>query len=115
LELGLVDKIGTLEDAIAFVAEQAKLKDYAVRVVPEPKNAIEKLLEELSGDTEEGQGLDARLTRAASQPSLLELAMPHLQHLDPERLALVKQALLRLELIRQEGVVLMMPEFMIGR
>jgi protease-4 len=116
VELGLVDKMGTLEDAIKFVAGEAKLTDYDVRVVPEPKNALEKLIEELGGDSDEGQGLDAR-TRflAAGQPSLLELAMPYLKHLDPERLALVKQALLRLELIRQEGAVLMMPEFMIGR
>ena len=48
LDLGLVDKIGTLEDAIQHVAEQAKLKDYEVRVYPEPKNFMEVLLEELS-------------------------------------------------------------------
>ena len=34
LELGLVDRLGTLHDAIAFVAEQAKLTDYDVRVIP---------------------------------------------------------------------------------
>jgi protease IV len=42
LELGLVDKIGTLLDAIQYVAAQAKLSDYDVRVVPEPKNFIEQ-------------------------------------------------------------------------
>jgi protease-4 len=113
LELGLVDRLGTLEDAIAYVAKQAKLDDYDVRVVPEPKNFLEKLMEELGGDKEEGKGLDARA--AAGGPSLLELAMPYLKHLDPERMALVKQALRRLELIQQEGAVLMMPEFAIGR
>ena len=50
LELGLVDKIGTLQDAIHHVAEKAKLKDYEVRVVPEPKNFLELLVEELSGE-----------------------------------------------------------------
>jgi protease-4 len=109
LELGLVDKLGTLEDAIAFVAKEAKLTDYDVRVVPKPKDFLEKLLEELSGEKEEGKGLDARL------PSLLDLAMPHIKHLDPQRLGAVKQALGRLELIRREGAVLMMPEFILGR
>ncbi len=109
LELGLVDRIGTLEDAIQYIAKEAKLTDYDVRVVPQPKNFLETLLEELTGEKEEGKGLDARV------PSLLDLAMPYLKHLDPQRLAAVKQALWRLELIRKEGVVLMMPEFILGR
>src|SRR5262249_42540420 len=32
LDLGLVDKIGTLNDAIKYVAGEAKVKDYDVRV-----------------------------------------------------------------------------------
>jgi protease-4 len=116
LELGLVDRLGTLEDAIQYIAKEAKLEDYDVRVVPEPKNFLEKLLEELGDEKEEGKGLDARArASAASQPSLLELALPYLKHLDPQRVALVMQALRRLELIQQEGPVLMMPEFAIGR
>jgi protease-4 len=116
LELGLVDKIGTLEDAVAYVAKEAKLEDYDVRVVPEPKNFLEKLMEELAGDKEEGKGLDVRSRlNATSQLSLLELAMPYLKQLDPQRVAAIKQALRRLELIQQEGAVLMMPEFSIRR
>ena len=34
LDLGLVDRIGTLHDAIAFAADQASVKDYDVRTVP---------------------------------------------------------------------------------
>src|SRR5438046_7701613 len=44
LELGLVDRIGTLKDAIGYVAGEANLTDYDVRVVPEPKNLIEQIL-----------------------------------------------------------------------
>jgi protease-4 len=116
LDLGLVDKLGTLEDAIAHVAKEAKITDYDVRVVPEPRGFLEKLLEELSGEKEEGKGLDA-FSAAAVRPSasLVDLALPHLKGLDPQRLAAVKQALRRLELIRQEGAVLMMPEITLGR
>src|SRR5262249_44754120 len=49
LELGLVDKIGTLQDAIKHVAAEAKLSDFEVRVVPEPKSLFERLLEEAAG------------------------------------------------------------------
>jgi protease-4 len=113
LELGLVDKLGTLEDAIQYVAAQAKIHDYDVRVVPEPKNFIEQLMEELSGGKEDsGKRLEATTGRGTS---LVELALPYLRHLDPQRVALVKMALQRLEMVQQEGAVLMMPEIRIGQ
>src|SRR5262249_7012733 len=49
LELGLVDKLGSLDDAIKHIAGVAKLSTYEVRVVPEPKNFIEKIIEEALG------------------------------------------------------------------
>jgi protease-4 len=117
LDLGLVDKIGTLEDAIDFIAAQAKVKDYEVRVVPPAKSFIEELLEEAGGDKEEGKGLDALARRGLGtrSASLLDLAMPYLKHLDPDRVRVIKTALGRLQLVQQEGVVLMMPELGLGR
>jgi protease-4 len=103
LELGLVDKIGTLQDAVAFVADQAKLSaDYDVRIVPKPKNFVEKILEEASGGN-----IDPKHVATGS---LLDLAMPMLQGMDPQRVALVKLALQRLQLMQNEGVIVMMPE-----
>src|SRR5438046_1570576 len=58
LELGLVDKIGTLQDAIKHVAKQADLSDYEVRVVPEPKNIFEQLMEATGGGKEDKHHLD---------------------------------------------------------
>ncbi|HTU19579.1 MAG TPA: signal peptide peptidase SppA [Gemmataceae bacterium] len=118
LDLGLVDKIGTLRDAIDYVAAEAKLKDYDVRIVPEPKNALERLLEEAAGEQEEKPGLDAggpRRPLARRSGSLVARAMPYLRDLDPERVALIVRALERLQLMQQEGAVLMMPELNIGR
>ncbi len=118
LELGLVDKIGTLRDALDFVAAQAKIKDYEVRVVPAPKNFLERILEEATGAAEDKPGLDAvgpRLPAAGRQPSLVELAMPHLRHMDPQRVRLIVRALERLQLMQQEGAILMMPEISAGR
>jgi protease-4 len=110
LELGLVDKIGTLRDATDFVAAQAKLKSYDVRVVPEPKSFIERLLEEATGAQDDKPGLDV-----AARGSLVQLALPHLRHLDAGRVALVVRALERLQLLQQEGVIVMMPELGVGR
>jgi protease-4 len=118
LELGLVDKIGTLSDAITHIAGEAKVKDYEVRVVPEPKNLVEKILEEAMGTKDEKPGLEMsglRLPTAVPTASLVELALPYLKHLDPERVRLIVSALERLQLVQQEGVILMMPEMRIGR
>ena len=57
LELGLVDRLGTLHDAIKYVAEQAKLTDYELRVIPKPKNFLEQLMEDGS-DNDGRKGLD---------------------------------------------------------
>jgi protease-4 len=117
LELGLVDRIGTLRDAIAHVAGLAKLADYDVRVIPAPKNFLEQLVEDASGSRDTGPGIGmAVLPPLAGAPaSLVDLAMPYLRHLDPQRVAAVKMALQRLQLIQREGVLLMMPEIAFPR
>jgi protease-4 len=111
LELGLVDKMGGLRDAVEHVAAQAKIKDYDIRVLPEAKPFLERLMEEATGEHEDKPGLDAR----ARSASLVDLAMPYIRHLDPERVRLIRAALQRMQLLQQEGVILMMPEMRIGR
>ncbi|HWX18351.1 MAG TPA: signal peptide peptidase SppA [Candidatus Binatia bacterium] len=106
LDLGLVDRLGTMSDAVAFAAEQAKIKDYDVRVVPEPKNFLEQLMEQLSGGKDE----TGHVGLAADGGSLFKLAAPWLQNLDPQRIAAVASVLSRLEILQREGVVLSMPE-----
>ena len=116
LELGLVDRIGALPDAIAHVAGQAKLTDYDVRVVPAPKNFLEQLIEDASGAGDDAPGLDIRSKAIAAGPgSLVDLAMPLLRHLDPHRVAAVTDALRHLQLLQRESVLLMMPETAIPR
>jgi protease-4 len=118
LDLGLVDKIGTLQDAIAYIAGEAKLTDYEVRVVPEPKNFMEQLIEDMTGGSkDDSPSLDVETRRRALHPrlSLVDLALPHLQYLDPDRVKAVKVALERLQLLNQEGVIMMMPEILFSK
>jgi protease-4 len=108
LELGLVDRIGTLNDAVAFIAKEAKLPEgYEVRPVPEPKKFLEQLMEQSGGGEKDNHSLAS--LRAAT-PSIQQLALPYLQSLDPQRVITIRRALFRLDLIQKEGVVLMMPE-----
>jgi protease-4 len=108
LELGLVDRLGTMSDAVAFAAEQAKVTDYAIRVVPEPKNFLEQLSEQFSGGKDE----PGHIATGMAESSLFNLAAPYLQNLDPERTAAVASVLRRLEILQKEGMALTMPEIL---
>ena len=94
----------TSSDAIA--AFRAALIVFLSKVRP--------LLEETSGGKEEKHEIGTRLTRPTKQPSLVELALPHFQHLDPQRVRCIRAALQKLELLQQEGVMLTMPDLLIS-
>ncbi len=50
LELGLVDQIGGLDDAIKFTAGRAGVSDYEIRVIPEPPNIFQLFMDPQSND-----------------------------------------------------------------
>jgi protease-4 len=115
LELGLIDRIGSLSDAIRLAADQAGLKDkeYDVRVVPRPKSILELLMSDLAGDdADEGQ-IQSALTgwRTAS---LWQVAAPALHALQPRQADAVRRILVQLEILQREQVSLAMPEMVIG-
>ncbi len=114
LELGLVDKIGGLEDAIAFAAEQARIEDYDVRVVPRPKNFMEVLFGDLSGKNNDTDSISLKEIAAARSTSLLDAALPLLEGIDPRRVNAVRNVLRQLNTLEQERVILAMPEIVVG-
>ena len=130
-ELGLVDEIGGLADAVAFAAKKAGIDEYEVRVVPEPRNPIQRLLEEMSGTGERSSDLSVRAgatpTSGLSSPSLgsadslsvfspsLGAVLPLLEALDPVHAAAVQRSLLCVDLLRTEGVLAVMPAQIVVR
>jgi len=114
LELGLVDQIGGFDEAVQFAAKEAKLEEgeYDVRVLPRPKNPMEQLFGDLTdGDEDDGRiSLSAGLRSLQSEGAIWQSVLPLLEGVDPQRTEAVKTAILRLELLQQEGAVLMMPE-----
>jgi len=50
IRLGLADKIGGLEDAIAEAAKMAGMKEFKVRKYPEPKSILEYFMDKASSD-----------------------------------------------------------------
>ena len=49
LEIGLVDELGNLDDAISAAAEIASLKSYSVKKFPRYKSGFERFMEDLEG------------------------------------------------------------------
>ncbi len=49
IQNGLVDEIGGLDEAIAYAAKKANLKDYRVKLYPEEKSLGQKIADALSG------------------------------------------------------------------
>ncbi len=113
LELGLVDKIGTLSDAIAFAAASAKVTDYDLRMLPTPTNFLESLLGDISGQKKDEQYLTMPATALPGLGSapLSDMLLPLLKTLDPQRADLVRQAFVQLQILNSERVSLTMPIF----
>ncbi len=110
LELGLVDYLGGLEQAIVCAAEKASITEYDIVGLPEAKDFITQLMDELSGTAERPSDVSLAMTSTfpslmGTQNGLLDL----LQKVEPKRAQVFIQALHRLELMRQENVIMMMP------
>lgn len=101
LELGLVDELGTLDDAVDYLVAELKLEDYEVRTFPRAQNMFEALFEDLAPQKEKN---DKRLS--AGLWSSLE---PTFKQLDPERVRMVQEALLQLDFLAEERAMLTIP------
>ena len=121
LEIGLIDEIGTLKDAIEFAAADAKTKDYELQVLPRPTNPLETLFGDMAAGSPKKDenkhlelpggdaiGIKSAAPAVESDP-LVKQVLPLLQGLDPQRTKLVLQALQHLDQVQQERAVLAMP------
>ena len=49
IDLGLIDVLGGMEDAITIAADMANLESYRITKLPIEKNPFEKIIEDLGG------------------------------------------------------------------
>jgi protease IV len=121
LELGLVDEIGGLDDALYYAADLVDLDDFDVKVVPEVLDFGEALLQELFGTGENPRDMSinplskinsAERIRTAfeQQASKSSLAKSITQKFDPERSRAIFHFLQSAELINMQGNAAVMPE-----
>ena len=76
LRLGLVDELGSMNDAIAKAAELANLEDYQLVYYPEKKDPMEELIK-LFDDATKEERIIAKLRQLCSRPRILAL-MPEI-------------------------------------
>ncbi|UCF16001.1 MAG: S49 family peptidase, partial [Phycisphaerales bacterium] len=110
LELGLVDEIGGLHEAVKYAAAKVSLDDYDVRIIPEPKDFITEMIQRYSGagDRPTDISMADAATVLAGHPTLARL-FDVLRRTEPRRARVLYQALQRIELIGAETVITMMP------
>jgi len=114
-QLGLVDDLGNFDQAVAKAAEIAAISDYELRVLPKPKNFFDMIREGMGGEeTDRVQVTSAGSDLFAKGSPLLDVVLPLLKTLDPQRAQALIQGLTRLQLLHSEQIILMPPtEFMI--
>ena len=109
-ELGLVDQIGGLKDAIAEAGRLAELEDgFDVRVVPHPKNFMEMLMSDLTGGNDSDDGHLHLDVKSLMLQQLQSDALSMLATIDPSRASAIRQAMLQLHILQKERVSLTMP------
>jgi protease-4 len=110
LDLGLVDEIGGLHEAIKYAAAKVSLEEYDVRIIPEPKDFITEMMQRYSGEGDRPTDISMAdaATVLAGHPTLAPL-FDVLRRTEPQRARALYQALQRIELIRAETVITMMP------
>jgi len=111
LEIGLIDEIGGLHEAVDYAADAANLDDPDVRLVPEPKSGLEELFAKPNKRKDDeiirastSPGASARLHAALLSSGLTE-ALP-----EPAKAA-VSRLISRVAAFQKTQILLISPDF----
>lgn len=113
LKVGLIDKIGGLQDAITHIAKLAELDEPAVYLLPEPSAPFSGLFSSPPAADEDGEFIRAA-SKAPAPGSLLREFLsfnPAFRILDPFKQAALLETAIRLEAFQQTRILLLAPEF----
>lgn len=111
LELGLVDRLGGLNDALDFAARKAGLgPDYEVRIVPRPSDLAQfvHVMRKLSGKDRKDE-FEIRLQAQLQGAPLLRGVLPVLRELAPQQVDDLLHHLHGLRILHRERVGCFMP------
>lgn len=111
LEIGLVDRLGGLQDAIAHVAKEAGLENPKAHLLPEPSDPFSGLFAS-PADPDENEEFIRGANPAGPSTHLREFLQinPAYQALDASKRNALRQLADRLEAFQQEHFLLLAPE-----
>lgn len=109
LKVGLVDEIGGLHEAIAYVTAEAKLEAPEVKLVPEPKSQFEGLFTPPT-KKDDDEIIRAGVARSNGKLQALMTASGLLETLPPETKAQISRLISRMESYRDSKVLLLGPD-----
>lgn len=101
LELGLVDKLGGMTEAVYLAAEKAGIKSYEIRVVPKPKSVFESLFDDLMSSVDAEADV-LSMNAGAILPRGHDRATASIRKI-------VSRALLRIHLLQNHSVLTVLP------
>jgi protease-4 len=113
LDIGLIDKIGGLEDAIKFAAQRAGLGEYEIRVIPEPPGLFD--LFKHKGDEDGYADVTVAPRPTFMQVPPFDTMTSTLLRVDPLRVQAMVRSLQRIDLLLAESVITMMPDELLIR
>jgi len=113
LDIGLIDKIGGLEDAIKFAAQRAGLGEYEIRIIPEPPGLFDLFKHHADEDGYADVTVAPRATLMRVPP--FDTMLSTLSRVDPLRVQAMVRSLQRIDLLLAESVITMMPEELLIR
>ena len=112
LQLGLVDQLGGFTDAIKYVAAEAEVSDYELRVFPRPKSLMDVLGEMFGGKEKEDKFVIEENRRVGDrfvrQPTIAAM-LDGVRAVDPQKARVMHNFLIQLEQLSTERVLLVGP------
>lgn len=112
LELGLVDEIGGLYEAVSHVAVQAGLDHNELLLLPEPQDPFSALFAPPAADRENDEFIRmSQPPTAASELQSYLASQPFVRVLDDSKRAALAEFVSRLEAFQNERVLLLAPHF----
>ncbi len=126
MKKGLVDQLGGLNEAVAFAADRAEIKDYTIRVLPKPKTLFDYINEALGIDDDNDASASVGMggvPRTACPPAPSDAPLAWVQRnghamaalslaegASPDVARAIVRLLLRLELLRRESTLTVLPQ-----
>jgi protease-4 len=105
IQIGLVDRLGGFTDAVKYAADEADLSDYELRVYPRPKSPFDLLAEIFGGEKKEDKFVSTRLGSLPAASAALEA----IRAVDPQKARITADFLRQVEMLSNEGVLLISP------